>query len=84
MNLATQIERNEIAAGIRIGFWLVRDSDSKRFYISKNVSEQSLNKVCDKVLSDKLGWGYWIDYCMGVDVKGVVAWSNIDHTDRFI
>jgi hypothetical protein len=67
------------------GYWLVRDSDKSRFFISANINEGALNKVCDRVLSDKDGWGYWIDRSLGMNIQGThIAWVNIDHTDLFI
>lgn len=66
------------------GYYLVRDSDNSRFYICKKVSERELQKICASVLSDKQGWGYWIDYCLGLDIAGRPAWVNIDQTDLFI
>jgi len=49
-----------------------------------NVSEYDLSKVAHKVLSDKTGYDYWIDYSSGLDVNGVTAWTNIDLTDLFL
>ncbi len=66
------------------GYWLVRESDNSRFYVSLTVNEPSLDRVCNRVLSDKSGYGYWIDYCLGLDVKGAIAWMNLDYTDSFI
>jgi hypothetical protein len=65
------------------GYYLVRP-DGERFYISPRVSESALQRVCDRALSDRIGWDYWIDYCNGLDVTGRPAWSNIDHVDSFI
>lgn len=77
-------EQKEIAAGYRKGYWLVRESDNQRFYISLYVSEYHLSEVAHKVLSDKTGYDYWIDYSSGLDVNGAVAWTNIDLTDLFL
>ena len=66
------------------GFWLVRDSDRSRHFISEGISETALERVCKRVLSDTDGWGYWIDRCLGRDIKGNVAWANMDWTDSFI
>jgi len=65
------------------GYWLVRASDKSRFYISKEVDSEALDHVADRVLSDKNGWDYWIDYSHGLDVTGRIAWSNLDHSDAF-
>ena len=68
----------------RKGYWLVRSSDEERFFISEKVSEPALERVCNKVLNNHTGYDYWIDYCLGYDVNGMEAWSNLDHTDSFI
>ena len=68
----------------RRGYWLVRESDNQRFFISEDVSVVALERTANKALSEKTGYDYWIDYCMGLDIKRVPAWSNIDQTDRFI
>lgn len=69
---------------IRKGYWLVRSIDKERFFISEKISEHALQRVCDKVLNNRTGFDYWIDYCLGLDVNGREAWSNLDHTDNFI
>ena len=79
-----ETKQKEITAGYRKGYWLVRESDKQRFYISLHVSEYDLYKVAHKVLSDKTGYDYWIDYSSGLDVNGAVAWDNIDYTDKFM
>lgn len=66
------------------GYYLIRTSDQSRYFVSDNVNEYALNKVATKVLSDKTGWDYWIDYCMGPDVFGNTAWANVDFSDNFI
>lgn len=71
-------ERN----GTRRGYYLVKGHE--RHFISEHVSEPALERVCRRVLSDRVGWDYWVDYSLGVDVHGNPAWINIDQTDRFI
>lgn len=70
------------AKGTRRGYYLVKGDT--RYFISSTVSESALSKVADRVLSDVVGWDYWIDYSHGEDVFGNAAWSNIDATDNFI
>lgn len=65
------------------GYWLVRESDKQRFFISEKVNLGALERLCDRVLSDAVGWAYWIDYCYGLDVKGCVQWENLDLQDHF-
>lgn len=74
----------EISGEYAVGYWLVRDSDEQRFYIDKSVNCTALENVADKVLNDKTGYGYWIDYCFGIDANRNIAWSNLDNTDKFI
>ena len=78
------MEKEQEDSYCRIGYWLVRDFDGQRFFISEKVDKQALEKICDKVLTDKTGSDYWIDYCYGLDVQGIPAWSNIDQIDQFI
>lgn len=66
------------------GYYLVRCSDRSRFFISEGVSVAALENVANKTLSDKHGFDYWVDYCIGYDINGVLAWSNLDHSDNFI
>ena len=68
--------------GLRQGYYLVKGES--RHYISATVSEHALNRVATRVLSDKVGWNYWVDYSHGADVFGNPAWANIDQTDRFL
>lgn len=64
------------------GYYLVLSNDD-RIWFSETVDESALEKVCDKYLTDT-DYNYWIEYCHGVDVHGRLAWSNLDHTDKFI
>lgn len=75
---------SEQPIGQRRGYYLVRQSDGHRFFISKEVNPCALEHVCKQVLSDKNGYVYWIDKSLGLDVDGKPAWANIDHTDAFI
>lgn len=82
--LARNIQQEATQNGYAVGYWLVRESDKARFFISEKISEIALEQTANKVLNDKHGYDYWIDYCFGLDVEGRAAWSNIDQTDRFI
>lgn len=53
------------------------------YYVSATVDIHALESVAEKVLNNKTGFNYWIDYSNGLDVTGKVAWSNLDFTDRF-
>lgn len=64
------------------GYYVVKGDH--RYFVSTNVNEPALNRVCEKVCSDTKGWNYWVDYCHGPDVHGNPAWANVDMTDRFI
>ena len=75
-------EKEQEYSYCRMGYWLVRDFDGQRFFVSEKVDEQALEKVCNNVLTDS--YKYWIDYCFGFDVQGIPAWSNIDQIDQFI
>lgn len=64
------------------GYYLVLHGGD-RHWIGESIYDaaRGLEKACDKHLSAKNGWQYWVDYCHGYDVKNDLAWSNIDHTD---
>lgn len=72
----------EEPAGTRRGYYL-KIGDSAH-YISERVDAYALERVANKVLSDKTGYNYWVDYSHGLDVERRIAWSNLDFTDRFI
>lgn len=69
-------------AGTRRGYYLKIGDNAH--YISDTVDAYALEKVADRVLNDKTGYAYWIDYSHGLDVEGRIAWSSLDFTDRFI
>ena len=77
-NLQAEAEAN----GTAYGYYLVRESDGKRFFISKVVCVKSLEEVASKVLTDK-DFDYWIDRSTGEDVYGNPCWVNLDFTDGF-
>ena len=74
----------EISDGYRKGYWLVRESDNKRFFIDEKINLKSWADTCRKALSNKTGYGYWIDYSDGLDINGITAWCNIDYTACFM
>jgi hypothetical protein len=76
-------QESEKENGFAIGYYLVRESDSKRFFISKIVDVRALEKIASEVLSEASGYGYWVDRSMGKAVDGSPAWMNRDFTDRF-
>lgn len=80
---STRAMRNKELKGSckRVGYYLVHSSG--RFFISEKVSESALNSICNKVLTNR-DYLYWIDYNLGLDVDGKVAWANLDYTDNFI
>lgn len=76
--------RSDQPVGQRRGYYLVRQCDGQRFFISKCVDPVALKRVCKQVLNEKTGWDYWIDLSLGLDVAGSPAWVNMDQTDNFI
>lgn len=66
------------------GYYLVRESDGHRFFISEEINGFALENVAKRVLNDKTGYNYWIDYCIGYDINRVLAWSNLDFINDFI
>jgi len=75
---------SQVEPGQRMGYYLVRESDSARYFISRQVNSHALEKVCKERLGGDHGFGYWIDLSLGLDVHGVPAWVNIDQTDLFM
>ncbi len=71
-------------AGVR-GYYLVLPNGD-RHWLRETIHEaaRTIDKACDKYLSDKDGYEYWVDFCYGYDVKGNLAWSNVDHTDTIL
>lgn len=67
--------------GVR-GYYLVLPNKD-RHWIGESVYDaaRDINKMCDKYLSDVIGWDYWIDWCLGYDVHGNLAWANMDQSD---
>ena len=67
------------------GYYLVLPSGD-RHWIGETTYDaaRAIDKVCDKHLIAKDGWQYWVDYCYGYDVKGNLAWANVDHTDTIL
>ena len=80
--LITVTERERERARTRPGYYLVKGD--ARYFISESVNPAALNRVADKVLSDRAGWNYWIDYLHGRDIRGNPHWSNVDQSDHFI
>lgn len=80
---AKEQQNFEQSNGLAYGYYLVRESDDARFFISKVVDKQALDDVCSAVLTDE-DFQYWIDRSSGADVYGNPSWCNLDFTDRFV
>ena len=67
--------------GVR-GYYLVLPNGD-RHWLGESVYDaaRDLENVCDKYLSDEIGWDYWIDFCTGYDVRGNLHWANRDFSD---
>lgn len=65
--------------GVR-GYYLVLPH---RHWIGESIYDaaRDLEKVCTKYLSDEIRWDYWIDFCVGYDVRGSLHWANRDFSD---
>jgi hypothetical protein len=64
------------------GYYLVTP-DCERRFISATINLKALERMCDRHLTEKTGWQYWVDYLHGPDVFGNPHWSNWDHSDKF-
>lgn len=76
------VRREQENDGTRPGYYLVKGG--ARYFISESVNPAALDRVADRVLSDRAGWNYWIDYLHGPDINRTPHWSNVDQSDRFI
>lgn len=76
--------RQEIASSYMPGFYLVRESDGMRFFISEDLDHRRFERVANRALNEDTGYEYWVDRCLGLDVHENVAWSNLDWTDHFL
>ena len=64
------------------GYYLVLPNQDRHWMgETKHSAAMALDKMCDKYLTEATGWEYWIDWCMGYDVKGNLAWANVDQSD---
>ena len=64
------------------GYYLVL-LNGDRYWIGETIYEAArvIEKACDKYLSAKDGYEYWIDYCHGYDVRGDLHWANRDFSN---
>lgn len=65
------------------GYYLVLP-DNSHIWFSKTVDVDAFEKVCDKNLNETNGYEYYVEFCHGIDVHDRLAWSNLDHTNKFI
>ena len=67
------------------GYYLVLPNGD-RHWMGETINDaaRAIEKVCDKYLSAKDGYEYWVDYCHGYDVKNNLAWANVDQTDNIL
>ena len=79
---AQHTKRQQAAANKLHGYYLVKESDDSRHYISASADRAALERVCDKVLTDT-DFDYWVDRYYGADVNGCASWANVDLTDLF-
>ena len=70
--------------GVR-GYYLALPSGD-RHWLGEAINDAArvVDQVCDKHLRAEDGYEYWIDYCQGYDVKGNLAWVNVDQTDTIL
>lgn len=64
------------------GYYLVLPNGA-RHWLGEAVNDaaRDLEKACNSCLSDEIGWDYWIDFCIGYDVRGNLHWANRDFSD---
>ena len=66
---------------IRGYYFVLLSGDSHWIGETTHEAAMAIEKVCDKYLSAKEGWQYWVDYCYGYDEKDNLAWANVDQSD---
>lgn len=63
------------------GYYLVLPNKDRHWIgETKHAAAKALDRMCNKYLSDAIGWNYWIDFCSGYDIKGNLQWANWDHS----
>ena len=67
------------------GYYLVVESTGNRHWLGSTFWDavRNLNKACDKHLTDDK-YQYLVDHSLGLDVHGLPAWSNVDHSDSLL
>ena len=67
------------------GYYLVLPGGD-RHWIGETIHEaaRAIEKACDKYLSARDGYEYWVDYCHGYDVEGNLHWGNVDQSDTIL
>ena len=67
------------------GYYLVLPNKNRHWMgETEHAAAKALDKMCDKYLTESTGWEYWIDWCMGYDVRGKLAWANVDQADTIL
>lgn len=63
---------------IRRGFFVVSSKSNNRIWLGESLREAaaSLDDVISKNLENDDAW--WIDYCLGPDSQGRMAWMGTD------
>lgn len=86
MSILTEIrnrtDKADKAACIKPGYYF-KYAAGNPVFISAKINLEALEKVADKILNDKIGYEYWIDYSSGIDTAGNPAWANMDYSDDF-
>lgn len=64
------------------GYYLVLPNKDRHWMgETKHSAAMVLDKMCNKYLTADTGWEYWVDWCLGYDVHGNLAWANMDQSD---
>lgn len=86
-----KIKRSEYTAKVEkiAGFYFIcndQQGDEHRYWMGETFNEafRAFDAMGDKYLGSYNKYNYWIDYCSGYDVDRRLAWSNLDHSDRFV
>jgi hypothetical protein len=71
------------------GFYFIckdKTGEENRYWMGEGLDAalRKFDNFGDKYLNEHNRYFYTIDFCLGYDIKGCLAWSNIDFSEKFI
>jgi hypothetical protein len=68
---------------LKLGYYLIRQSDQSMYYVSADINPAALERVCDRVLNDRHGYDYTVRRFCGLDIDGREWWAYAQE-ERFM